>query len=296
MKKTYWIPALILLFFIGDRLGAFVLKKTVEKSQFRYSRLYQKQAVADILLLGNSRGLIFYQPYIEKLTGQSTFNLSYNGMDMELGAALIKDYYEAYPAPAKMIIDVTMCDRVNKNLTASYSLYTPYSSNISQLIKTQNPKIYYGAQLTNLFRYNSELFQRSMRYMVGNDEDWIVDRVISQSMVDNIVNEAPYQIARDDKAYMKELPALLEELNSIIKLAQEKGTKVELVVNPYYIPFAQKMINLEEFIKKIENATSLKVHDYSKAIEGTKGFGDYQHLNKEGAKQYIDLLRSDGIL
>ena len=303
LKKAYWIPALILLFFIGDRVGAYVLKKALEKSQFRYSRLYQKQAAADMLFLGNSRGLIFYQPYIEVLTGKSTFNLSYNGMDMFLGAALAKDYFERYPAPAKMIIDITMCDRVNEKLTASYDLYTPYSSNIAQLIKAQSPKVYYGAELTHLFRYNTELFQRSMRYLTKDDEDWIVDRVISQSMMDNIAKEKPYQIGcQTDRAtkkyigYIEELPALLEQLNQLVKLAQQKGTKVELVVNPYYIPFAQKMLNLNAFIKKVEQATGHKVHDYSKAIQGSAGFGDYQHLNKTGAKQYIDLLKRDGVL
>ena len=80
------------MFFTGDRFFAFILKKGVQQSQFRYSRMYRGEAEASILLMGNSRGLGFYQPYIEEVTGEETFNLSYNGMTMDVAAALISDY------------------------------------------------------------------------------------------------------------------------------------------------------------------------------------------------------------
>ena len=293
MKKAIWIPAIILLFFIGDRVGAFVLKKLLEQSQFRYSRLYTGQSEADLLFLGNSRGLIFYQPYIESQTGKTTINLSYNGMPIDLGRALLEDYYDKYPAPSTLIVEVTMCDRINESLNASYALYSPYSKRIGQLIKEQSPKVFYASKLSQLFRYNSEVFQRSMRYLAGDDEDWIVDRIISPNMVANIETEPDYRIAGDEQGYMEAFPYLLDQLNRIINLAQEKGTTVKLVVNPYFIPFANKMLNLEEFIKKIEESTGLTVHNYAKAIKETKGFGDYQHLNKAGSKKFIDLMIKD---
>ena len=65
MKKPLWFIALFALVFAGDRLGGRLLQKQVDSSLFRYSRLYRGDAAADILLVGNSRGLTFYQPYIE---------------------------------------------------------------------------------------------------------------------------------------------------------------------------------------------------------------------------------------
>jgi len=290
---------LVILFFVGDRLGAFVLEKVLQKSQFRYSRLYQDQAAADILLVGNSRGLIFYQPYIEEVTGKSTFNVSYNGMPMDLGQALVSDYFEKYDAPETMIVDVTMCDRANEKLMAGFNLYAPYSNHLASLLKNKSPKTYYGSQLTHLFRFNSEIYQRALNYLNKDDEDWLLDRVINQNMVDKIGEEPDYQMAwdQDSTKYIWQLeeeilPALVETIN----LAKAKNVKVKLVVNPYYPLFADKMLNLNAFIEKVEKATGEKVSDYSRAVKEREGFGDYQHLNKTGSKAYIDILKRDGVL
>ena len=91
MKKLYWIAAVIILFFVGDRLAGLILKKMVANSQFRYSKMYQGKAEGEILFMGNSRGLGFYQPYIEEVTGKKTFNLSYNALPLNLGRVLLQN-------------------------------------------------------------------------------------------------------------------------------------------------------------------------------------------------------------
>jgi hypothetical protein len=118
-------------------------------------------------------------------------------------------------------------------------------------------------------------------------------------MVDKMKEEPPYSIAWDADS-LKYIAAfevtILPALKRILDLAKAKNVKVQLVVNPYYPPFADKMINLEDFISKVEKATGMKVHNFSKAIKEEMGFGDYQHLNKYGSRLYIDLLVQDGIL
>ncbi len=79
-------------------------------------------------------------------------------------------------------------------------------------------------------------------------------------------------------------------------MPREKNIKVELIINPYFPPFAEKIFNKKELITAVENTTGLKVHDYANSIQRTEGFGDYQHLNKNGARDFIDLLVEDGIL
>jgi len=274
LRKALWIPACLLLFFIGDRLGGFILSKITSKSQFRYTRLYEGQAKADILLLGNSRGLIFYQPYIEEITGKSTLNLSYNSMPIDLGRVVVTDYLEKYEAPELLLIDVTMCDRHNAPLIAGFNTFSKYSDNLSALIKTEDEKSWYAGKLSNLYRYNSEVFQRTLYYLGKSDEDWLNDRVISPTMEANIVNDTAVDLTIDDY--------LLTQLDELVKTAEQKGVKVALVVNPYYPPYIQKMKTFYDFIGKIEARTKKKVKDYSRALTATNGFADYQHLNKEG--------------
>ena len=93
MKHLIWYLAFIALLFVGDRIGGLFLHTRVYDSQFRYTRLYRRE-VADILLLGNSRGLTFYQPYIEEITGLRTCNLSYNGLPMDAAKCLALDYFD----------------------------------------------------------------------------------------------------------------------------------------------------------------------------------------------------------
>src|SRR4030081_1592406 len=96
-KKISFILLMLAVIFLGDRFWSQLLQIVVGKSQFRYSRLYNGKAAADILIAGNSRGLNFYQPYMEELTHKKTFNISYNGLPGNLAMLLCMDYVEKYP-------------------------------------------------------------------------------------------------------------------------------------------------------------------------------------------------------
>ncbi|MEM9887954.1 MAG: hypothetical protein AAF849_18815 [Bacteroidota bacterium] len=284
VKRTTWFVLLIALFFAGDRIAAKMLEKTVVESQFRYSRLYRGEAASDILLIGNSRGLSFYQPYIEKVTGTSTFNLSYNGMTMNVASDLIADYLDCYQ-PKLLLIDVTMCDHKSKSFTLSFAPYQIHSPRISTSIKTTDRTTYYAQQFSHLFRYNNELFQRILYYYDQSDKTWLLDRKITSTMEKDVALEE-YRI---DLHYV-------EELKKSIELAEAKGVKVRLLINPYYVPFTDVLEGLEDFKTQIEIVTKHQVYDFSRAIADKDLFGDYQHLNQEGSEVYIDLLKEEGIL
>jgi len=329
VKKIYWILALIILFFLGDRIGGFILGKLVDSSQFRYSRMYAGNAEADILLLGNSRGLIFYQPHISESTGKRNFNLSYNGMSMDMGSVLVADYYERYAAPELLLIDVTMCDRENDQLSSGFSCYSPYSPRLDSFLISKTPTSAYAGKLTHLFRYNSEVFQRALSYINRSDENWLTDRIINDHMVANVAAEeglnftfvdkekdkkkkknygGPYIIERikstfgwkveEDKKGNKNFDEeyILQCLKNTVALAQAKGTEVHLVINPYYPEFAKKSRGYDDWKNRITKATGLKVNDYSTALTERDAFGDYQHLNKKGSMEYLDILQRDGLL
>ncbi|MFQ5445540.1 MAG: hypothetical protein ACE5FF_01290 [Saprospiraceae bacterium] len=289
MKKTTWIIAFIALTFAGDRLGGWALGSIVRNGQFRYSRLYRSEAACDLLFIGNSRGLIFYQPYIEGKTGLSTTNLSYNGMPFDLAVALVKDHLDRHAPPKKLFIDVSMLDRrMNEKLTAGFNLYSPYSRRLPALLKAQYPKVYYGGKVSHLYRYNGEVFQRALYYWKRTDKDWLLDRVISPTMKSNVSNQPVfnYDFTED----------MLAQLTDVVAYAKAKGVKVELVVNPYYPPFAATIGNLDALIAAMEKVTGLPVLNYATAVTDEEGFGDYQHLNKRGSRLFIDHLITDGVL
>jgi len=289
MKKFIWVLGVFALAFLGDRLGGVMLGKVLKDSQFRYSRLYGSRAGCDLLFAGNSRGLIFYQPYIEEKTGLSTLNLSYNGMPMELAAALLKDHLDRYAPPKTLVLDVTLLDkRMDRRLTTGFNCYTPHSERLAGLLRDSFPNDFYAGKVSHLYRYNSEVFQRALFYWKKSDEDWLLDRVISPTLQADVEKQGNFNFDFT--------PAMLKSLADVVFYAKEKGVRVELVVNPYFPPFAEKIGNLPTLMTAVEEATGLPVRDYSNSVNGVEGFGDYQHLNKNGAREYLDQLMTDGIL
>ncbi|MEM6964406.1 MAG: hypothetical protein AAF573_06545 [Bacteroidota bacterium] len=292
MKKIYWIIAIIALFFVGDRLAGYVLKEMVSASQFRYSKIYRGAANADILLMGNSRGLGFYQPYIEEVTGKKTFNLSYNALPMNLGRALFEDYLRHNQKPEILVLDITMTNRIDTTLVSGFNVYTPYSEKISAIVKDHTQNIYYGGKLSHLFIHNSEIFQRAMFYKNRSDEDWIIDRVINENLANSVEEQRPFYVGPFDSMTVH---TIFTALNETVDIARQEGIKVKLVISPFYPPFVKKIVNEDDFIRRVQNETGLRVHNFMDAVQDESGFGDYQHVNIHGAKLFIDSMRAAGI-
>ena len=306
-KQLVWIIACLALAFLGDRLVGFQLHNLTQKSQFRYSRLYNSNVTADILFVGNSRGLTFYQPEVERLTGQKTMNLSYNGMPADLAKTLVMDYLERHVPPKVMIVDVTLCDRYNESLKTSMNLYVPFSRRLGELIKKsasinlKNPnsvevdttdayagrKVYYGGKISQLYQHNSEIFQRVLYHRDKLDEDWIVDRIIGESATKDTAFRS-YQV--------RMFPVMVNELKEMIDYAKEKGVVVKLVINPYYAPFAETIRDsfLTPLKSYVEMQTNMPVSDFSTALRDLDEIGDYQHANKKGSIHYMNILLENG--
>jgi hypothetical protein len=283
MRHFSWIATFLTLSFVGDRLFGYFLQKTTFKSQFRYSRLYRGDAKADILLVGNSRGLGFYQPEIERLTGLNTLNISYNGMPADLASVLVRDQFQKNGAPKTMVIDVTMCDRKDDLFVSAFNLYSPYSDNLKTLITNYDKTVYYGGLVSHLYRHNSEVFQRAFNYRNKTDEDWLLDRVISEKMATDTSLKS-YKV--------RVMPEMVDHLKAMIDFAKSQGTDVKLVISPYFPRFAETIRDsfLTPLKTLVEAKTGLTVTDYSTALTTTDAFGDYQHANKKGCIQFMNQL------
>lgn len=285
MKHALWFLSFFLLLFSGDRLAGYFLQKQVKKSQFRYSRLYTGEAEAGILLLGNSRGLNFFQPYIEEITGKKTFNLSYNGLPMDVAKSLVLDYLDRYPGTEKMVLDITICDRENDELLAGFLAYSDKSSRLDTLIHSRLPKVWWGGKVSVLFRCNNEIFQRALFHRNKSDKDWLLDRTIAPQLAAEV---------RSNSYDLEIHPYLIEQLKETVATARAKGIQVELVISPYFPDFQVK--NLDSLKAAIEQATGLTVRNYRSALSDPTDFGDFMHPNKKGSLKYIDLLKKDGVL
>ena len=286
-KHFLWCAAFAAILVAGDRLGGAFLRHINDNSQFRYAKMYNGTAQADLLFMGNSRGLVFYQPYIETLTGKTTANLSYNGMPAPLAKVLLTDYLSRYTNHPNVVLDISFCDRPNKELTAGFTCYTPYSVHLDTLLRAQSPDIWWGAQVSTLFRYNNEVFQRALFYRNQNDKDWLIDRQIAPALAATVpLDTFPISVQ----------PLLIQHLADAVQIVQASGSTITLVIGPYYPGMVRDWGNLQAVRRAVETATGLPVRDYSQALSDPTEFGDLMHPNKKGAVHFMDLLKADGVL
>lgn len=285
MKHAGWFLLVAIVFFAGDRAAGWQLGQWARQSQFRYARLYTGRAGADLLLIGNSRGLGFYQPFISTATGRSNFNLSYNGLSASLAEALTLDYLERYPAPRKVLIDITLCDRPNAELAAGFTTYAPYSKRLDSLIRVENRDAWNGSHFSDLFRYNNEVFQRALFYKNRPDTDWLIDRQIAPALA---------AATPMDTFPISVQPPLIAHLARLVAGARAAGSEVVLLIGPYYPNMTRDWSNLDALRAAVEKATGLPVHDYRQALTDPTDFGDLMHPNKRGAERWMGMLAAEG--
>ncbi len=285
MKKAFWILILLAVVFAGDRLFGWYLQKQVAGSQFRYSKLYRNEADADIMIVGNSRGLNIYLPEVEEKTSRKAFSLCYNGMPGDLASTLSLDYIDRYPQVKTVIIELCMAEMPAESLLPGFVTYMPYSSRLDSLIQHESRVTWYSSKLSHLYRFNNEVFQRALFYKNRSDDDWTSDRLISERVIKQVGNYS-MEFKGDDKQ--------LQYIKSITDYCQQRNIDVKLIIAPFFPGFTVK--HIDKLITKTESLTGLKVHDYSKALQDNTGFSDYLHLNVAGCKEFIRLLQRDSLL
>lgn len=111
LKKLIVLLVLFLsLLFFFDRLSSFFCKYLLKKSEFRFSRAFfsnDKNPKPNVLILGNSRGVNgIYAPDLNEY-GYEAFNLSYNGMNLELAKIVLESYLINNPKPDKLILEIS---------------------------------------------------------------------------------------------------------------------------------------------------------------------------------------------
>lgn len=285
MKKLYWILGLIAIYFIGDRLVGYIFNSQIEKSQFRYSRMYAGNGDADILIVGNSRGLNFYQPYMDSVTQLNTFSLCYYSMPPEMAVVMTKDYIDQYPNVKKILVELTLIEMSDDKLIPGFATYMNFSPRVDSVIKLKDKQSWNASQLSHLFRYNNEVFQRAMYYRNKLDDDWYFDRTITEPFI----KEAPNRSVE-----FKVNDTLIRELATIGDYAKERGIEVHYIMGPFFPTY--NVINLEKLMDRFTELTGYPVVNYSRSIQDPYSFTDYLHANLKGGRATVDLMIRDGLI
>lgn len=285
MKKSIWIISFLIILFLGDRFIGWIFQQQITKSQFRYSRMYRGEGQADILIVGNSRGLNFYQPSVEKATGLKTFSLCYYSMPCEIATVLTQDYLDKYSNIKTVLVEITIVEMSDDKLLPGFTTYIPYSKRIDSVLKTKTEETWYYSRVSHIYRFNNEVFQRAMYYRNKLDDDWYFDHTITPDLIQQAAHRS-VEFKVPDKH--------VEDIKKLADYCRARNINVQFVIAPFFPGYTVKRLDVLK--QKVEAATGYPVHDYSSAVKDTLSFTDYLHANLKGGAKIVDIMVKDGVL
>lgn len=284
------VVVFLIVCFVGDRVGGFAFGRLFMRTHFRYADLYAGDLSADVLFLGNSRGVhMFHRPPLQDVSGKRVANLSFNALPATMLPVVLEDYIDHQNAPSQLFIEVTCVGRVNEPGSLSrFTVLADRSLGFNDVLAKHHPKHYWASQISHLYRYNSELLVRSLFFLKKSDQDWMMDSVVDSGWQATLADE---RIRRFERSEVD-----LESLKSAIAIAEKNGVDVKLILAPYLPGYFALTDSCPEWLDWIEAETGKKVLDYSLAIEDPAHFADPIHLNPPGAEVLAKKLHQNGDL
>jgi hypothetical protein len=270
---------------LADRVLARALHHVMGLSQFRFARLYAGGMQNDIVVLGNSRAIhSIHAPELGTLTCRASLHLGYNGIPSFVARALAADYLALNRRPTYALIEASMLFEtgVTSHIFAPLMADSP---RLAALVRRDMPGRLPYADLFHLYRYNSELFRRSLFYMGQDDQDWINrDSRITPDKVESF-----YRRRTPDLVIQ---PSWLEALVALVRDLEASGVVPVLYVAPYHRSVAERFPEKMRWIEAMKEAVraDAEVIDLSRLLPGEDGFADPLHLNLEGSRRVMAAL------
>jgi hypothetical protein len=133
------------------------------------------------------------------------------------------------------------------------------------------------------------MFLRSLYFSMRrrNDQDAVMNGTVPEALLEEVDRLEPFEMVID--------PDELKALRGLVDDARLQGVQVRLVYGPYLPPFAQKMVNLDEFLKKIGEGAGTEVIDLTRAIDDENLFADRVHPNGRGRHVLTKMLIARGV-
>jgi hypothetical protein len=279
-RAVLWFAALLLVVIAGDRVAGWAGKRLLLRSQFRYSRLYRGGMNADVVIVGDSRGVhALYAPAIEEITGMTAFNLSYNSMSTAIGEAVLMDYLDRNRPPRLVILEVTSAFTEGA-LTSELRTYTDFSPRLTALYAAAHPYASASGRAFQLLQLNSGFYVEALRYMRRSDQDWI-NRT---SMPAGLRNQPKTM-------WLPLRPENLAALGRIVRELHRRGIEIRLVLAPY----CPMPLNMNEFANVITKTAGIPIWNYGDSLCDPDDFADTIHLNERGSRVLLAMMKRDGV-
>lgn len=288
-KKIAFVAAFFALLFAADRTLAGLLSRLVLASNARVSALYDGRVEADVVLVGNSRGVhMAASPDWTRALCRPVFNLSLNGLDVATQDVLVRDYLDRNPAPKAMVLEISNLFS-DTFMAPEYRPFMAESDRLAALIRSRRDTWVPWLDVSHLFRFNSEYLLRALLFLIrASDQTPEAIGEISPARIEAYLAAHPrYQVNA------KAVPVLASTIDAL----KARGVEPVLVLAPYH-PAAFRIDDwrgqaLAEVRRRLP--ADAAVHDWSLALPDDASFADPLHMAPAGRRALAGRITVSGL-
>lgn len=270
-----------------DRAFASWLGEALRHASDRFMTVYQDGPPADVVILGNSRAdNHFPVADIQRLTCWKALNLGMGGAPTTVADLLWQDYVDRHGAPRLLLLEPTSVVD-DPNALADLPLLAYYSDRVDGFIRKVDPTMWASNKLFHTLIFNNnQTIRLALEGMHPTG-----DRTLSGSM--SPVLKA--QIERAPTEVMEAFQPNWQALDRIIATAREHGTKVAVVITPYFPAYIAKVANFDAFFADLKRRlpADVPVLDTRRAVTSEAQFVDALHINQDGVHAMLASLETD---
>lgn len=285
------IALIVVLVATIDRVLASALGDLFLRSDDRFMAVYRPTAPdekpADVVVIGNSRAdNHFPADAVQAVTCGSAINLGMGGAPTTISDVLWQDYVERHGAPRLLILEPTGVVDDPRSL-ADVPLLAHYSARVDALVKETDHSLWLSNQAFHLMAFNSNQTIRLAAGLVRPSGD--------RTLSGHVPAPLRAQLANAPEERMEGFQPNWEALDRIIRTAQAHGTRVAVVVTPYFPVHSAKLTNFDAFFADLKRRLPPDVSfiDGRRAVQKEELFMDALHVNQEGVQAMFTALEPD---
>lgn len=288
-KKIAFVAGFIALVFVADRVAAAILSRLVLASNARVSALYDGRVDAEVVLIGNSRGVhMASSPDWAKALCRPVFNLSLNGLDVKTQDVLVRDFLERNPAPKVMVFEISNLFS-DTFMAPEYRPFISVSERLSALVRSRQTTWFPWLDVSHLYRFNSEYLLRALLFLFRpSDQTPEAIGAISAARIDSFLAVHPrYEVNA------KAVPVFASTLQAL----EARGVEPVLVLAPYH-PASFRIEDwrgeaLAEVRRRLP--AGIAIQDWSLALPDDASFADPLHMTPAGRRALARRVSFSGL-
>lgn len=288
-KKIAFVAGFVALLFVADRIAATMLSRLVLASNARLSALYDGRVNADVVLIGNSRGVhMVSSPDWAKVLCRPVYNLSLNGLDVTTQDVLVRDFLERNPAPKVMVFEISNLFS-DTFMAPEYRPFIASSDRLSALVRSRQGTWFPWLDISHLYRFNSEYLLRALLFLFRpSDQSPEAIGNISAARIDSFLAVHPrYDVN----------PKAVPVLASTLEVLKAKGVEPMLVLAPYHPASFREADWRAEALAEVRRGLpgDVTLQDWSMALTDDAHFADPLHMTPVGRRELAKRVAFSGL-